>query len=118
MSGREYADALIKQFDRLADEGERMGAGTVMCIPLHAYLIGQPHRIGPFEEALARIAADPRCWKARAGEIVEDRPTKDVFERPEHPYTQTLMDAAPRLPDVLLSGVAKLDDTRQGGVTP
>ncbi|MEM6585415.1 MAG: polysaccharide deacetylase family protein, partial [Pseudomonadota bacterium] len=71
MSGREYADALIKQFDRLADEGERMGAGTVMCIPLHAYLIGQPHRIGPFEEALSHIADDPRCWKARAGEIVD-----------------------------------------------
>ena len=71
MSGREYADALIQQFDRLVEEGERTGAGTVMCVPLHAYLIGQPHRIGPFEEALAHIAADPRCWKARAGEIVD-----------------------------------------------
>ncbi len=71
MSGREYADCLIQQFDRLADEGERTGSGTVMCIPLHAYLIGQPHRIGPFEEALEHIAADPRCWKARAGEIVD-----------------------------------------------
>ncbi|MEL7197746.1 MAG: polysaccharide deacetylase family protein [Pseudomonadota bacterium] len=71
MSGREYADCLIQQFDRLAQEGERTGAGTVMCIPLHAYLIGQPHRIGPFEEALRHIAADPRCWKARAGEIVD-----------------------------------------------
>ncbi len=70
MSGREYAECLTNQFERLADEGERTGSGTVMCIPLHAYLIGQPHRIGPFEEALARIAADPRCWRARAGEIV------------------------------------------------
>ena len=70
MSGREYADCLIRQYDRLADEGERTGSGTVMCIPLHAYLIGQPHRIGPFDEALAHIAADPRCWKARSGEIV------------------------------------------------
>ena len=58
-----------------------------------------------------------RVLVMRAGEIVEDRPTADVFESPEHPYTQTLMDAAPRLPDVLLSGVTKLDDTRQGGVT-
>jgi peptidoglycan/xylan/chitin deacetylase (PgdA/CDA1 family) len=71
MSGREYADCLVRQFERLADEGAQTGSGTVMCIPLHAYLIGQPHRIGPFEEALARIAADPRCWKARAGEIVQ-----------------------------------------------
>jgi hypothetical protein len=42
-----------------------------MCIPLHAYLIGQPHRIGPFEEALRHIAADGRAWIARAGEIVD-----------------------------------------------
>jgi peptidoglycan/xylan/chitin deacetylase (PgdA/CDA1 family) len=69
MSGREYAATLVRQFERLAAEGER--SGTVMCIPLHAYLIGQPHRIGPFEEALKHIAADGRAWIARAGEIVD-----------------------------------------------
>ena len=69
MSPREYADTLIRQFERLAAEGEQ--SGTVMCIPLHAYLIGQPHRIGPFEEALRHIAADGRAWIARAGEIVD-----------------------------------------------
>lgn len=69
MSGREYAETLVRQFERLAQEGET--SGTVMCIPLHAYLIGQPHRIGPFEQALAHIAADPRAWIARAGEIVD-----------------------------------------------
>jgi len=69
MSGRECADTLVKQYERLAVEGER--SGTVMCIPLHAYLIGQPHRIGPFEEALEHIAKDGRAWIARAGEIVD-----------------------------------------------
>jgi peptidoglycan/xylan/chitin deacetylase (PgdA/CDA1 family) len=69
MSGREYAAALVRQFERLAAEGER--SGTVMCIPLHAYLIGQPHRIGPFGEALKHIAADGRAWIARASEIVD-----------------------------------------------
>ena len=66
MSGREYADTLIRQFERLAQE-----PGSVMCIPLHAYLIGQPHRIGPFEAALKHIAADGRAWIATAGEIVD-----------------------------------------------
>jgi beta-glucosidase len=61
-----YADTLVRQYRRLADEG-----GTVMCIPLHAYLIGQPHRIGPFEEALEHIAKDGRAWLARAGDIVD-----------------------------------------------
>jgi allantoinase len=69
MSPREYADALIRQYERLAREGER--SGTVMCIPLHAYLIGQPHRIGPFAQVLRHIAGDGRAWIARAGEIAD-----------------------------------------------
>lgn len=69
MSPREYAETLIRQYERLAEEGER--SGTVMCIPLHAYLIGQPHRIGPFEEVLRHIAADGRAWIARSGDIVD-----------------------------------------------
>ena len=66
MSPREYADTLIRQFERLATE-----PGSVMCIPLHAYLIGQPHRIGAFSQVLEHIAADGRAWIARAGEIVD-----------------------------------------------
>lgn len=69
MSPRDYADTLIRQFDRLAAEGAV--SGTVMCIPLHAYLIGQPHRIGAFERVLEHIAGDDRAWIARAGEIVD-----------------------------------------------
>jgi len=69
MSGREYAETLVKQYERLAQEGAH--SGTVMCIPLHAYLIGQPHRIGPFEEALEHIAKDGRAWLSTAGEIVD-----------------------------------------------
>ncbi len=67
MSPRQYADTLIRQYERLAAEGAQ--SGTVMCIPLHAYLIGQPHRIGPFEEVLRHIAADGRAWITRSGDI-------------------------------------------------
>ena len=69
MSPRDYADALIRQYDRLAAEGET--SGTVMCIPLHAYLIGQAHRIGAFEEVLRHIAADGRAWITRSGDIAD-----------------------------------------------
>jgi allantoinase len=69
MSPREYARTLLRQFERLAREGE--SSGTVMCIPLHSYLIGQPHRIGPFEEVLREITADPRVWVTRAGDIAD-----------------------------------------------
>ena len=69
MSPRDYADTLIRQYDRLADEGAV--SGTVMCIPLHAYLIGQPHRIAAFEEVLRHIAADGRAWITRSGDIAD-----------------------------------------------
>jgi peptidoglycan/xylan/chitin deacetylase (PgdA/CDA1 family) len=69
MSPRDYADALLRQFDRLAREGEV--SGTVMCIPLHSYLIGQPHRIGAFERVLETIAADGRAWITTAGAIAD-----------------------------------------------
>ena len=69
MSPRDYADALIRQFDRLAREGET--SATVMCIPLHSYLIGQPHRIGAFDRVLQHIAADGRAWITTAGAIAD-----------------------------------------------
>ena len=34
-----------------------------------------------------------------AGEIVEQAPARDLFRRPEHPYTEALLAALPRLDD-------------------
>lgn len=54
-SAERYADSLIRHFDQLLEEGAQ--SGTVMCIPLHAYLVSQPHRLRPFERALQHIAS-------------------------------------------------------------
>ena len=69
MSPREYAETLIRQYDRLAEEGAE--SGTVMCIPLHPYLIGQAHRIAAFEAVLEHIVADGRGWITRSGDIAD-----------------------------------------------
>ncbi|HEY8351596.1 MAG TPA: polysaccharide deacetylase family protein [Sphingomonadales bacterium] len=69
MSPRQYADCLKRQFDQLMEEGER--SGTVMCVPLHAYLIGQPHRIGPFAEFLDYVSRQPDVWITTAREIAD-----------------------------------------------
>jgi peptidoglycan/xylan/chitin deacetylase (PgdA/CDA1 family) len=63
-----YADVLKRHFDQLLKEGER--SGVVMCIPLHAYLVSQPHRFRAFETALAHIGAHVGdVWLATASEI-------------------------------------------------
>lgn len=87
MTPQRYADVLKRHFDQLLEEGET--SGTVMCIPLHAYLVGQPHRIGPFEEALKHIAAHADdVWITTAAEIAGfyrdncwDQTTADIARR-------------------------------------
>jgi allantoinase len=70
MSPRAYADALMRHFDQLLAEGAE--SGTVMCIPLHAYQVGHPHRIGPFREALRYITGHrDDVWVTTAKEIAE-----------------------------------------------
>lgn len=69
-SARQYADLLKRQFDTLLAEGEE--SGTVMCIPLHAYLIGRAHRMGPFREVLDYITGHKDdVWVTTAAEIAE-----------------------------------------------
>jgi peptide/nickel transport system ATP-binding protein len=41
-----------------------------------------------------------RVLVMQAGKIVEEGMTKDVFAHPQHPYTQSLINAAPQLPDL------------------
>lgn len=68
MSPARYADILKRHFDQLLAEGA--DSGTVMCIPLHAYLVSQSHRIRPFEEALRHITSHrDDVWFATAAEI-------------------------------------------------
>ena len=64
---RHYGEIIKRQFDRLYEEGGE--SGTVMCIPLHPYLIGQPYRLKAFEEALAYITGHDKVWLATGREI-------------------------------------------------
>jgi len=84
VSPRRYGDIIKRQFDRLYREGEK--SGTVMCIPLHPYLIGQPYRLAAFEEALQYITSHDKVWLATGREIAEHFNTHyyDAFAKAAH----------------------------------
>src|SRR5574337_1213040 len=52
---RRYGRMIKDAFDRLYAEGEH--SGTVMCVPLHAYQVSQPHRIKHLERVFDHFAA-------------------------------------------------------------
>ena len=62
-------DILKANFDRLYAEGAE--SGTVMCIPLHAFLIGQPYRLEAFEEVFEYITGHEGVWVTTGREIAD-----------------------------------------------
>lgn len=66
---RRYGQMLKNCFDRLYEEGR--DNGTVMCIPLHAYLVGHPHRMAAFEDALRYIVGHRDVWVTTGREIAQ-----------------------------------------------
>lgn len=70
--GEEVAD-FVRQirdyFDTVYEEGAEQG--RVMCIALHPYWVGQPHRIRIFRQALEYILSHPGVWVATASEIAD-----------------------------------------------
>jgi peptidoglycan/xylan/chitin deacetylase (PgdA/CDA1 family) len=64
---RRYGQILKDNFDRLYAEGKQ--SGTVMCIPLHAYQVGHPHRLAAVDQAIAYITSHPKVWVCTGREI-------------------------------------------------
>ncbi len=68
-TAEEFATMIKRQFDVLHREG--VESGRVMCISLHPFLIGVPHRIDALDEALAYICDHDGVWKTTASEILD-----------------------------------------------
>lgn len=87
MEPSRYADVLKRHFDQLLEEGAE--SGVVMCAPLHAYLVSQPHRIRAFEAFLKHVMAHKDdVWLATGVEIAGhfrdhywDIATADIAQR-------------------------------------
>lgn len=73
-SGRsleEFEGMIMRTFEVLLREAKENDSGRVMCIALHPYLIGQPHRIDTLNRVLSHICSHPDVWSATGGEIVD-----------------------------------------------
>ena len=57
------------QFDQLYKEGAE--SGRVMCIALHPYAIGKPHRVKYLDRTLSYIMSHDGVWQTTADEIAE-----------------------------------------------
>jgi peptidoglycan/xylan/chitin deacetylase (PgdA/CDA1 family) len=55
------------QFDVLY--AESAGSARVMCVALHPFLVGQPHRIRAFEEAVGYVLSHSGVWATTGEEI-------------------------------------------------
>ncbi len=57
------------QFDQLYKEGEK--SGRVMCLAIHPFLVGQPHRIEALDKILEYIMGHDGVWQTTADEIAD-----------------------------------------------
>jgi allantoinase len=64
-----FAQMIKDQFDVLYEEGAQ--SGKVMCIALHPYWIGKPHRARYLDEALAYIRSHDAVWHTTADDIAD-----------------------------------------------
>jgi allantoinase len=64
---REYVETCKLQFDRLYAEGAK--SGTVMCLPLHPFLLGLPHRVSALDEVLSYVMSHAGVWHTTGREI-------------------------------------------------
>jgi peptidoglycan/xylan/chitin deacetylase (PgdA/CDA1 family) len=69
LSGPDFAQMVMDQFDVLYEEGER--SGRVMCLALHPFIVNQPFRHKYLDKALDYIASHEQVWLATSDEIAE-----------------------------------------------
>jgi allantoinase len=68
VGAEDFADIIVDTFDEMLEQAK--SAPLVMGIALHAYLVGQPHRLKHLRRALAHIAAKrDDIWITTAGAI-------------------------------------------------
>ena len=67
----EYADQVIDACDFLIEEAQRTGAGRLLALNIHPWVMGQPHRIKHLERVLAHLRRHAGLiWNASPSDII------------------------------------------------
>jgi peptidoglycan/xylan/chitin deacetylase (PgdA/CDA1 family) len=67
--GEYWVELCRRHFDRLL--AESVTSGRVMALPLHTYLVGQPHTIGYLRAVLDHLCGREEVWYCTADELAE-----------------------------------------------
>lgn len=70
VEGPEFAENTIALFDQLYRDSAARG-GRVMCLPLHPFFFGLPHRAKYLDRILAHITGHEDVWFATGSQIVD-----------------------------------------------
>jgi peptidoglycan/xylan/chitin deacetylase (PgdA/CDA1 family) len=66
---RWFIESTLSMFDRLYEDGAT--TGRVMSVPIHAFWLGHPHRIGALDAILTHMRARSEVWFATGSEIAD-----------------------------------------------
>lgn len=69
LSGQDFYQLLVDQFDVLYEEGKK--TGRVMCLALHPFVTGLPFRSKYLDQALAYITSHNDVWLPTSDEIAQ-----------------------------------------------
>jgi peptidoglycan/xylan/chitin deacetylase (PgdA/CDA1 family) len=69
MDGSDFADMMVDQFDEMRAQSQAQA--LVMGVALHAYIVGQPHRLKHLRRALRHIVATEHVWITTPGAILD-----------------------------------------------
>ncbi len=69
LSGQDFYQLVVDQFDVLYEEGEK--TGRVMALALHPFIVNQPFRHKYLDRALGYIAGHDKVWLTTSDEIAD-----------------------------------------------
>jgi peptidoglycan/xylan/chitin deacetylase (PgdA/CDA1 family) len=69
LTGPDYERIVLDQFEQLLSDSE--ASGRVMALPLHTFIVGQPHRTKYLARALREITSTPEVWVCTSDDLAE-----------------------------------------------